>query len=239
MYILALETSTLVASVALAENNRIVVEYTLHYLKEHSVKLMPMIAQVMSDIGARPQDISAVAVSYGPGSFTGLRIGMTTAKLLASVWKVPLVCVPTLDALAENIAGSDGVVCPMLWAERKQAYTAFYRAGKRIGDFLVAGPAELAGMWRSISNNREIITFCGEIERFPELRQLFPNNRFAPVHQCMPRAGSVALIGQQKLAAGDVSDPGKAAPLYIRKSEAEVRLEEKMSQCGEGAASCE
>ncbi|MHB8919341.1 MAG: tRNA (adenosine(37)-N6)-threonylcarbamoyltransferase complex dimerization subunit type 1 TsaB, partial [Desulfocucumaceae bacterium] len=105
MYVLGIESATPVAGVAVVHRGRVLADRMINNRKTHSGHLLPMIKAVIDEAGIRPADIGGIAVSSGPGSFTGLRIGMTTAKTLAQVWKVPVVGVSTLDALAHPLTG--------------------------------------------------------------------------------------------------------------------------------------
>lgn len=127
MKILALDSSGLVASVAVVEDNQLLAEYTVNYKKTHSQTLLPMLDEIAKMIELDLETIDAIAVAAGPGSFTGLRIGSATAKGLGLALKKPLIPVPTVDALAYNLYDSTGVICPMMDARRKQVYTGIYR----------------------------------------------------------------------------------------------------------------
>ena len=127
MKILALDSSGLVASVAVVEDNQLLAEYTVNYKKTHSQTLLPMLDEIAKMIELDLETIDAIAVATGPGSFTGLRIGSATAKGLGLALKKPLIPVPTVDALAYNLYDSTGVICPMMDARRKQVYTGIYR----------------------------------------------------------------------------------------------------------------
>ena len=120
MKILALDSSGLVASVAVVEDNQLLAEYTVNYKKTHSQTLLPMLDEIAKMIELDLETIDAIAVAAGPGSFTGLRIGSATAKGLGLALKKPLIPVPTVDALAYNLYDSTGVICPMMDARRKQ-----------------------------------------------------------------------------------------------------------------------
>ena len=122
MRILALETSTLAGSAALLEGGRIVGESLLDVALTHSERLMAMVDRLIQDSGWRATDLEALAVSTGPGSFTGLRIGIATAKGLALALGVPVAPVPTLDALAWNLPFADALVCPLLDARKGEVY---------------------------------------------------------------------------------------------------------------------
>ena len=126
MKILALDSSGLVASVAVMENDNLIAEYTMNYKKTHSQTLLPMLDEVKKMIELDLSTLDAIAVAAGPGSFTGLRIGSATAKGLALALDKKIVSVPTVDALAYNMWGSDAVVCPLMDARRNQTYTGVY-----------------------------------------------------------------------------------------------------------------
>ena len=125
MKILALDSSGLVASVALVEDDILVAEYTMNYKKTHSQTLLPMLDEIKKAVNLDLESIDAIAVAAGPGSFTGLRIGSATAKGLGLALQKPLIGVPTVEALAYNLYGTDRdtVICPMMDARRKQVYT--------------------------------------------------------------------------------------------------------------------
>ena len=127
MKILAIESSSLVASVAVTEDGVTVAEYTVNFKKTHSQTLLPMIDQIAAMTELDMDSVDAIAVSGGPGSFTGLRIGSATAKGLGLALKKPLIHVPTLDAMAWNLYGASGLICPVMDARRNQVYTGLYR----------------------------------------------------------------------------------------------------------------
>ena len=126
MKILGLDSSGLVASVAVVEDEELRGEYTINYKKTHSQTLLPMLDEVTKMIELDLETIDAIAVSGGPGSFTGLRIGSATAKGLGLALQKPLVHVPTVDALAYNLVGHRDMVCPLMDARRGQTYTGLY-----------------------------------------------------------------------------------------------------------------
>ena len=132
MKILAIEASSLVASVAIMTDDIITAEYTMNHKITHSQTIMPMIDEIVKRCEADLSELDAIAVSGGPGSFTGLRIGSATGKGLAQALNIPIVHVPTLDAMAFNAYGYDGLVCPIMDARRMQVYTGIYRVSKDI-----------------------------------------------------------------------------------------------------------
>ena len=127
MKILAIDSSGLVASVAVTEDDSLIAEYTTNYKKTHSQTLLPMLDEVKKMIELDLSCVDAIAVSAGPGSFTGLRIGSATAKGLGLALDKPIISVPTVDALAMNVYGTDHIVCPLMDARRSQVYTGIYR----------------------------------------------------------------------------------------------------------------
>ena len=126
MKILGLDSSGLVASVAVVEDDRLLAEYTTDYKKTHSQTLLPMLDELKKMIELDCSTLDAIAISSGPGSFTGLRIGSATAKGLGLALKKPLVEVPTLEGLAWNLWGASEIVCPVMDARRNQVYTGAY-----------------------------------------------------------------------------------------------------------------
>lgn len=126
MKILAIDSSGIVATVAILDDDILMAEYTINHKKTHSQTLLPMIDEITKMTELDLRELDAVAVAGGPGSFTGLRIGSATAKGLGLALDIPLISVPTLDALAYNLCGSADIVCPMMDARRQQVYTGVY-----------------------------------------------------------------------------------------------------------------
>lgn len=127
MRILGIESASLVASVAIVTDDVITAEYTVNLKKTHSQTLLPMIDEIVKMLEVPLESIDAIAVSGGPGSFTGLRIGSATAKGLGLALKKPLIHVPTMDAMGYCLYGASALICPMLDARRQQVYTGLYR----------------------------------------------------------------------------------------------------------------
>ena len=127
MRILALDSSGIVATVAIVEDDNLLAEYTVNYKKTHSQILLPMLDEIVKMTEFDLNTLDAVAVAAGPGSFTGLRIGSATAKGLGLALDKPLIPVPTVEALAYNLYDVSGLVCPIMDARRGQVYTGIYR----------------------------------------------------------------------------------------------------------------
>lgn len=133
MKILGIDTSSMAASVAVIEDNKLICEYTINTKKTHSQKLMPMIENMLSLSDLNVREIDAIAVCEGPGSFTGLRIGMATAKAIAHVNDIPVIGVNSLEVLAANMNLCDKKICSILDAQRNQVYTGRYHYTHRQG----------------------------------------------------------------------------------------------------------
>ena len=234
MRILALDSSGLVASVAVAEEDNLIGEYTVHHKKTHSQTLLPMLDEVFRMVELDTKTIDAVAVAAGPGSFTGLRIGSATAKGLSYAWNVPIVEVPTVEALACNLYATDGIICPIMDARRNQVYTGIYRweAGslKIIADQMAAAIDELLERLQKTEGG---IIFLGDgVPVFGSHIQECLGERacFAPAHLMRQRAGAVAVRGIEYYKQGRVVTAAEHKPEYLRLSQAErERLEKEQN----------
>lgn len=233
MKILGIESSSLVASVALVADGVTMAEYTVNFKKTHSQTLLPMIDEVMGMLEFELPEVDAIAVSGGPGSFTGLRIGSATAKGLGLALDKPLIHVPTLDAMAYGLFGAASLVCPMMDARRNQVYTGLYRCGNSL-EVLVPSCSVDIGEWAELLNGRgEPVIFLGDgVPVHQEFlgRQLKVCCRFAPAHLNRQRAASVAALGAVYLAAGKTETAMEHRPDYLKKAQAERELEEARRQ---------
>lgn len=226
MRILGLDSATNVASVAVVEDEKLLAEMTFNTQKTHSQRLMPMLAWMLKETQLELEDLDGLAVAVGPGSFTGLRIGLATIKALAYVHDLPILAVPTLDGLAANLEGTQGLVCPILNARKGEVYAALYRWNgsyqEKIQGYWAISPEELIVR---LASYQEPITFVGDgIPIYGEqlLREL-PQGRLAAGTHSLCRASQIARLGLKKLLAGEVSDYFTLEPFYIRESEAEVK----------------
>lgn len=236
MKVLAIDTSTTVATVALLEDEKLLGEYSINNKKTHSQKLMVMIDEIMKDLDIKPSDIDVFAASVGPGSFTGLRIGVTTAKAMAYATNKPVVGVPTLDALAYNIVTSNLVICPILDARNSQVFTALYETKDTkldiITEYMGIPVSELVQIIREY--NKKVIFLGDAINLHKEYfkSELGDNCEFAPVGNRLQRGASVAELALMMFKEGKVTSSFELVPFYLRKSQAERELEKKL--CGKG-----
>lgn len=233
MKILSLDSATESATCAILDDNRILGEITFNYKKQHSLILMPMIDELFNNTGMSISDIDAFVASKGPGSFTGLRIGMATIKGLSQGTEKPFVTVSTLDSLAYNLAYTDGIICPILDALRDNVYTALYTFNNceltRISDYMNISLDELITMAKEKNCS---ISFVGDgVPKFKErLIAHLPKAIFAPAHLNLAKAASLGELGLKLLANGIKDDIYASVPIYLRKPQAEREYEEKMRQ---------
>jgi len=234
MRVLGLDTATLVASVAVVEDENLVAEFTLHTEKVHSRRLMPLLDALLTESGLVIGDIDGVAVSAGPGSFTGLRIGMTTAKGLAYALNKPIVRIPTLVALAFNLAYAAGLVCPILDARMQEVYTAVYRTdGGEPEPVRAAAAASIDELLTALAGQNEPVIFLGDaVAKYRDIitDRLGTQAVWAPPSLMLPRAASVAALGRLRLLRGESDDCFAVQPFYLRRSQAEVLLEAKRGE---------
>lgn len=237
MYVLGIESATPVAGVAVVDGKKVLAERMVNNQRTHSVNLLPMIKEVIAEAGLTPGDIMGVAVSIGPGSFTGLRIGMSTAKTLAQVWEVPIVGVCTLDALAYPLTGLKNLICPILNARKNEVYTAVYD-GSKDNLSVIYGPAALApeALADWLREYGREVTFLGDgVPVYGELlKKIIGQAVFAPGAANLPRGAAVAELGAVELKKGRGVDPLVLVPNYIRLSEAETKWLQKQraGECG-------
>ena len=224
MKILAFETSAKAASVALLENGKLLGENYQNTGLTHSQTLMVMAEDMLKSCGLTAKDVDAVAVAAGPGSFTGVRIGVAAAKGFAWGGELPCYGVSTLEAMARNLGVWEGYVVPAMDARRSQVYTAIFHADKGELTRLEEDMAiSLADLKEKIKNFNQPIFLVGDgaVLCYNTLLEEVPGLVLPPEHRMHQRAAGVALAAQ---AMADSGDPGNAAeltPNYLRLSQAE------------------
>ncbi|MDT8715563.1 tRNA (adenosine(37)-N6)-threonylcarbamoyltransferase complex dimerization subunit type 1 TsaB [Clostridium sp. 19966] len=230
MRVLSIDTATESASCAVLEDDKLLGEINFNFGKAHSVILMSMIDTLLTSIHVDISEIDGFISSRGPGSFTGLRIGMATVKGLCFGSKKDFISVSTLDSLAFNLAYSSGVVCPIMDALRGNVYTALYTFKgeelQRISEYMAIPIEELI----KVLKEYEKVNFIGDgIIKFKEvLKNNISNTNFAPVHLNAARASSLGELGMKLLKSGMKEDINTSTPIYLRKSQAEREYDKKM-----------
>ena len=231
MKLLALDSSGLVASVAVVEDDNLLGEYTINYKKTHSQTLLPMLDTVAKMIELDLNTLDAIAVSGGPGSFTGLRIGSATAKGLALALDKKIIHVPTIDALAYNLWGTSDQVCPLMDARRKQAYTGLYEFQDGKLQILVPQCVVMIDeiLARVNETGRKTIFLGDGAAAFREeiAEKCTVPYAFAPANNNKQRAASVAVLGAEMYKRGEIEDAADHRPDYLRLSQAERERQEK------------
>lgn len=218
MIVLAIESSAIAASVALQNDDRLLAELTLNRGNTHSENLLPMVETLLTRTGLSVDDVDLFAVSAGPGSFTGIRIGVATVKGLAFGKGKPCAGVSTLESLAENLAFlPDGLICPVMNARRNQVYTALFRGKSRILPDQAISVAELEELLAPYS---EPVWFVGDGYELV-------TSQIKHVYQTLPErlrlqsAASVAAVALRYAKEGNVTDDARLFPVYLRPSQAE------------------
>lgn len=227
MRILAVETSTMSGGVAVMDSAAgPVAEARLSVRAAHSERLMTGVDYVLSRSGLRVEDMDALAVAVGPGSFTGLRIGLAAVKGLAFATGLPVAAVPTLEAFAMCFFMTRHPVCTMLDARKKEVYAACFEYGAGGIIRIVPEVAVRAGEMARMLSGRGPVVFAGqgaEIYRSDIEGALGEDALFAPRHLMAPSPMAVAEAGLIKAMRGEYSEPSALCPFYIRKSEAEIK----------------
>jgi len=231
MNLLALETTTDICSIAVAEDERLLGEYNFAHAMDLSRRLMPNVVSLLRDSGLEVKDLQGIGVSLGPGSFTGLRIGVATAKTLAQTLGTPIVGVVTLDLLAHQFDYlPDALVLPLIKVRKGEVYYAFYRANQgtieRISDY-ESGPVPDVCQ-SAIGNPQSEMIIVGDAARdsFRALREaLGERATLAPDWLSYPKASILAKLTHDMILREETADPISLVPFYIRKSAPEHRAE--------------
>lgn len=233
MKLLALDSSGLVASVAIVTEETVLAEYTVNYKKTHSQTLLPMLDEIVRMLDIDLSEVDGIAVSAGPGSFTGLRIGSATAKGLGLAIEKPIISVPTLEGLAYNLYGSNALICPMMDARRNQVYTALYEFEE--GRLVVVSEQKAIAIEEIIDELNKIgksIIYLGDGASMYEsiIREMTKvDYGFAPIHMNRQRAASIGALGLVYMKDGRTETAADHAPIYLRVSQAERERAERLS----------
>lgn len=229
MKILAIDTSTMLGGIAIMDESLLIAESRLNVKSTHSERLMTEIEHCLKQSGIKISDIDVFAVATGPGSFTGLRIGLSTVKGFSYATGKQIVSVPTLEALAWNFPYSRYPVCTMLDARKKEVYAALFKwEGEnliRLTNETSAKPEEFARDALRVTHDDKFI-FAGEgavLYRDKIIEAMGEKAIFASPEKTVPSPANVAVLGLKKAKAGEFSEPVSLIPIYIRKSEAEVK----------------
>ena len=223
MKVLGIETSTGSGSVAVLEGDKVLGEFFLNLGPTHSEKLLPMLDWLLKEVGVEKNEIEGIAVSKGPGSFTALRVGISTAKGLAFSLGIPVVGVSSLEVLARNLLYTPLYIYSLIDAKKKEVYAALFRYSdtnlNRITDDILISPDDICEM---ISERTIFIGNGALLYRDFLINSLGELALFCPSDVNFPKASSCALIGSYMFKNGNKDDLSALAPQYLRKSEAEI-----------------
>ena len=233
MLILALESSAKAASVALMEDEKLIAQYSQCSGLTHSRTLLPMVDDMLKNTENTIAGVDLIAVAHGPGSFTGIRIGVSTVKGLA--WAADKMCVgvSTLEAMAWHGVPAGGIICPVMDARRSQVYNALFYVNhgslKRITEDRAIALAQLK---QELAHLTEPVFLVGDgsVLTYKTLSGDIPNLIIPPEHRMHQRAVGVALLAAQKEAAGETGDGAALTPNYLRLSQAERERLEREQQ---------
>jgi tRNA threonylcarbamoyladenosine biosynthesis protein TsaB len=235
MKLIALDSSGLVAGVAVVEDENLLAEYTINYKKTHSQTLLPMLDEITKMLELDLSEVDAIAVAKGPGSFTGLRIGSATAKGLGLALDKPIVEVPTVDGMAYQLYGVEGVICPLMDARRSQVYTGLYRFRHDGQSYLFetileqcATSVEEIALRCNENGDKVIFLGDGAVVYKDMLKELIHvPYEFAPAHCNRQRAAAVGALAQVYYSKGQYVTAAEHAPDYLRLSQAERERQQK------------
>ncbi len=226
---LGIETSSVVSSVAVMNESQLIGEITIQAGLTHSEQLVPHIQTLLEMTNIKHSDLKGIVVVSGPGSFTGLRIGMGTAKAMAYALRIPLYGVMTMDGLARNIPYTTDMICTVIDAQKKHVYAAFYTyEGSKLTMIEEPFVVEAAALVNRLQSQQKRVVFVGDgIKRIAPLVEGDRNLIISDPIYRIPRASSLLLSARTMIADGESSDPMTMVPHYIRRSEAEVLWDEK------------
>lgn len=230
MIVLSMDSSSLVTTVALLKDEHLLGEFTLNFKREHSVILMEKIEMLLKDCNIDISEVDGFVVSKGPGSFTGLRIGMATVKGLSMGSNKPYLSISSLDALAYSLVNFDGIICPIMDALRDSVFTCMYKSSNgelsKIIDYSALSLDELVEV---LQQKNEPVIFTGDgVYKYKEyLLEKLPNAKFAPNHLSVVRASALGELGMELLRKGQYDDMN-SSPLYLKNPQAERELEQRM-----------
>ena len=233
MKILGIESASLVASVAIVTDDILTAEYTVDYKKTHSQTLLPMLDEIVRMTEQDLKTIDAIAVSGGPGSFTGLRIGAATAKGLGLALDKPLIHVPTIDAMAYGMQGCGWLISPIMDARRGQVYTGIYRFEDEFEVVQENEAVAIETLLGQLSDFDSDVVFLGD--GVPVFRDRIIAELGAMAHFAIPgcnrqRAALVASLGAKYFAEGKCVSADEFMPVYLRDSQAERVRKEKLAK---------
>jgi tRNA threonylcarbamoyladenosine biosynthesis protein TsaB len=233
MKVLAIDTSNFVMGIALVEDQIVKGELITNLKKNHSVRVMPAIQSLLAECEVAPKELDFIVVAKGPGSYTGVRIGVTIAKTLAWTLQIPIVGVSSLEVLAANAKYFNGLISPLFDARRGQIYTGLYKYDADLLKIVENDQILLSKDWaRKLKEKNEQVLFIGNdygLHKEVLIEELGELAVFAPASLQLPRPSELAFLGMKK----EAESVHSFVPNYIRLAEAEAKwLERQQEQSG-------
>ena len=231
MIVLSIDSASKVATAALLDENNLIAEYTINNKLEHSTLIMDIVDKLLKDSDLDIDDVDGFVVSKGPGSFTGLRIGMATVKGLSFGSNKPYISISSLDALAYSLVNFKGIICPIMDALRSSVYTCLYKGNngtlEKINDY---SALELDELIELLKEKGEDVIFTGDaVNKHKDyLLEHLPNAVFAPNHLSIIRASSLGELGLKMLLNNECDDLN-SSPFYLKKPQAQRDLEKRLA----------
>ena len=228
---MGIDTSTKFCNLSLIEDEDIIVEHAINdSRKKHSSILVPTIKDLLKTIDLKIEEINGIAVSIGPGSFTGLRIGLCVAKGLCYTRSLPLLGIPTLDAMAFPLKEIPYLICPVLESKKDEIYDVVFRGGESLQRIMDYKCEDIQSLLARLSPLKEKKIFLGDgIKNYRDIikEKIGKDALFIDSQLNLPVATSIAFLGLNKIKKGEEDDISTLSPFYLRKSEAEIIWEKK------------
>ena len=231
MFILSIDASSKAATAAVLHDGELLCEYTQNQTKTHSVKMLPMIEQMLRDVELTLPAMDVFACGIGPGSFTGVRIGVATARGFAKTLQKDVVAVNSLEILANNVACFDGTVFSLIWARENECYCGMFENGAAISSPCVMTIEEIAA---AAVKKKCVLVGDGALKNRAFFQTALPDARIAPGRCNVISAASLGEVAYGKVQSGQLTDCEGLIPLYLRKSQAEREYDEKMKTAPQG-----
>lgn len=231
MKVLSVDSASKVATCAILDENNLIAEYTINNKLEHSTLIMDMIDKLLKDSNLDISDIDGFVVSKGPGSFTGLRIGMATIKGLSLGSNKPYISISSLDSLAYSLINFNGIICPIMDALRENVYTCLYKGNEGNLEKLINYSAlDLNELVEILKEKNEPVIFTGDavLKHKEYLLENLPYAKFAPNHLSVVRASSLGEVGIKMLLNNECDDIN-SSPFYLKKPQAQRELERRLA----------
>jgi tRNA threonylcarbamoyladenosine biosynthesis protein TsaB len=234
MSILSIDTSSSNCSVAVVRDNITLGEVNINYNLQHSVLLMPLVEELLEKLQMKPKDLTAITVSVGPGSFTGLRIGLAAAKGMALALDIPIYSADAMSILAYGAFGYQGIIIPMVDALRNGYYTGMYTfKGGKLVTLMEPTILTLDELLERVKDEPREILIMGDIlskNTSTETLKTKSHIILAPQNLNIPKAASIPYLLEDKIMNGECEDIYTLVPLYMRKSQAEYEYEKKQGR---------